>query len=82
MARRRVLMVVAAAALIGPVAYLDIAYGLHGGDKPLTDYMFQASSRRETRGCATVRPSQSFSLQKEKKGERCCSSLWLDSLMC
>lgn len=36
-------MVVAAAALIGPVAYLDIAYGLHGGDKPLTDYMFQVS---------------------------------------
>lgn len=34
-------MVGAAAALIGPVAYLDIAYGLHGGDKPLTDYMFQ-----------------------------------------
>lgn len=40
-ARRRTLMVGAAAALIGPVAYLDIAYGLHGGDKPLTDYMFQ-----------------------------------------
>jgi H+/Cl- antiporter ClcA len=40
-ARRRVLVVGAAAALIGPVAYLDIAYGLHGGDKPLTDYMFQ-----------------------------------------
>ena len=36
-------MVAAAAALMGPVAYLDIAYGLHGGDKPLTDYMFQVS---------------------------------------
>ena len=48
-ARRRTLMVGAAAALIGPVAYLDIAYGLHGGDKPLTDYMFQVG--RHLCGC-------------------------------
>lgn len=53
-ARRRVLVVVAAAALIGPVAYLDIAYGLHGGDKPLTDYMFQARVLLVSVGCSVV----------------------------
>jgi len=40
--RRRVWVVLVASVVIAPAVYLDVAYGLHGGDKPLTDYMFQS----------------------------------------
>lgn len=40
--RRRVWVVLVASVVIAPIVYLDMAYGLHGGDKPLTDYMFQS----------------------------------------
>eukprot|EP00624_Nannochloropsis_granulata_P007809 evm.model.NODE_9626_length_8490_cov_36.178444.2 len=40
--RRRVWVVLAASVVIAPIVFLDVAYGLHGGDKPLTDYMFQS----------------------------------------
>ena len=33
-------------AVVAPLAYLDIAYGVHGGDKPLTDYMFTVSKQK------------------------------------
>jgi chloride channel 2 len=42
-ARRRFIIVLVASALLAPIIYLDVVYGIHGGDKPLTDYMFQSN---------------------------------------